>query len=149
MLQWVTALLCHLGCCEKVCGRCESSRGTGSACPQEALRNHCRRLCRGHAVGWERRQCAGRGWVCSPQGGICKFQEKHRAGAVGAAAVTWEGRPPVISTGILQKQNLAAWGEGAVSSQARAWLYAAIHSDLCSSGPVIHSFSHQLKIPVV
>lgn len=47
-----------------------------------------------------------------------KLQEKHRVGAVGAAAVTWEGWPPMISIGILQKQNLAAWGEGALSGQA-------------------------------
>lgn len=55
----------------------------------------------------------------------------------------------MISAGILQKQNLVAWGEGAVSGQARARLYATVRSDLYSSRPVIHSFSHQFKIPVV
>lgn len=25
IMRWVAALLCHQGCCEKVCGRCESS----------------------------------------------------------------------------------------------------------------------------
>lgn len=41
VLRWVTALLCRLGCCEKACGKCESSQGAGSARPQEALQNHC------------------------------------------------------------------------------------------------------------
>lgn len=47
------------------------------------------------------------------------------------------------------KAELGGSGEGAVSSQVQPWLCAAVRSDLCSSGPVIHSFSHQLKIPVV
>lgn len=43
MLCWAAALLCLQGCCEKVCGRCESSvwKECRHCYPQEPLQNCC------------------------------------------------------------------------------------------------------------
>lgn len=45
--------------------------------------------------------------------------------------------------------SLAAWGKGVVLGSLQAWLCAVLRSGLCSSGLVIHSFSHQFKILIV
>lgn len=78
----------------------------------------------------------------------------HRANTtveLGAATVTWEGRSPMKH---LHWDTVKAvpggLGRGrSISPSMSPVLYSAARSDLCSSRPVIHSFSHQLKIPVV
>lgn len=95
VLRWVTALLCCPGCCEEVCGGCQSSQSAGCLVP----RSHCRAAAGScadfpalgthyqvgaQAVHWWRLHC-------SLQGAICKLQEKHHVGVVSAAAVIHEG----------------------------------------------------------
>lgn len=60
-------------------------------------------------------------------------------------AVQWEHMELVLLLS-LGRDNLVVWGK----EEALLWApySTAVCSDLCSSS-VIHSFSHQLKIPVV
>lgn len=75
MLWWVSALLCHQGCCE-VCGRCESFvwKECRLCHPQEALQNHCH----------------------LPAPGACCPMGTH---GVSPAAVTWKGQPSGLGKG--------------------------------------------------
>lgn len=76
----------------------------------------------------------------------------HRTNTtLSAATVTCEGRSPIK---YLHWDTAKAVPGGAgrgrsISPSMSPALYATARSDFCSSRPVIHSFSHQLKIPVV
>lgn len=134
MLCWAAALLCLQGCCEKVCGRCESSvwKECRHCYPQEPLQNCCRWLLSPPCTG---------GTLLDGNTGLCStgrdllIPGETPLWRVTAAPVTWKGH-----TGVLGK------GRGIGLSIGLA-LHTAICSGLCSSN-ITHSFFHQLKIPV-
>lgn len=138
VLWWVAALLCCQGCCKKVCGRCEGSvwKECSLCCPQEALQNRCR-------------------WLLSPPctGGMLSdwntaLRSLHSTGR----DVLIPGETPHWSSYCCCCHlEGTTWCPG---ERKRHWAghglapYTTVCLDLCSSS-VIHSFSHQLKIPVV
>lgn len=135
MLWWVAALLCCQRCCEKVCGKCESSvwKECRLCHPQEALQNQCRPMLSP--------PCAG-STLSDGKTGLCSLRSTGRD-------LPLPGETPRLRSYCcchLGQPGVLGQGRGIGLGMGLA-LYTTICSDLCSSS-VIHSFYHQIKIPV-
>lgn len=94
------------------------ARSAGSAVPRRHCGTTADGCCHLPAPG---SRCWMGTWVCAPQGGIYKSQEKHLVGAVSAAAVTWKGQP-----GVLGKKSGIGLGMGLALYTTDAQISAAV-----------------------
>lgn len=120
MLWWVAALLCRQRCCEKVCGRCESSvwkerrlcpspGGTAEPLQMAAVAS----LHWGHAVGWENGSAL------------------HREGSTNPRRNTsFEQLMLLLSPG---RDNLVSWGKEEALDWAWTWLRAPLPAQISAA----------------
>lgn len=108
-------MLCHQRCCEKGCGRCESSvwkecrlclspGGTAEPLQTAAVTS----LHRGHAVGWENRSALQREGSTNPR-----------------RNTSFKQLMLLLSPG---RDNLVSWGK----EEALGWAWAWLHAPLCA-----------------
>lgn len=123
IMWWVAALLCHQGCCEKVCGRCESSvEGGVQALPSlggtaEPLhRAAVTSLHQGHTVG-------------SEHGSV--LSALHREGSANPRRNTsLEQLVLLLSPG---KDNLVSWRKEEALGWVWAWLCISLSAQMSAA----------------